>query len=99
MKNLKIKRMGLGFWMRSKKLFTIKKCKERFRNNSQENCKKLEGKKLYKKKKLLKLKLLSRKQSKKVLLKMITKTFLNLQKNYRKHKKRCRNKYFNKPLS
>ena len=62
-----MKRKVLGFWIRNKKLFTIKKCKGRLRNNWLKSCKKSERKRIYNKKRLL---LLNRKFKKRKILKI-----------------------------
>ena len=45
--------MVLEFWIKNKKLFTIKKCKGKFRSSWRKNCKKLERKRTNSKKSLL----------------------------------------------
>lgn len=57
--NIRMSKMGLEYQMRSRKLFTIKKCKERLKKNLQENWK-ISGKR-----EIHKIKLLNKKSPKK----------------------------------
>lgn len=62
-----MKRMVLEFWIRNKKLFTIKKCKGKLRNNWLKSCKKSERKRINSNKSLL---LLNKKFKKTKILKI-----------------------------